>query len=186
MPAIAVSPDDGRLLQFFARMVKAQRILEIGTLGGYSAIWLARVLPVGGKLITLELEQAHAEVARRNVERAGLADKVEVLVGPALETLPTLASRFPHGFDMIFIDADKTGYPAYWPWALKLSHSGTLIAADNVVREGEIASADSKDPDVVAVRKYLSMVAAEPRVQGTVIQTVGTKGYDGMSLALVR
>lgn len=185
LPAIAVSHDDGRMLQLLARQVKARLILEIGTLGGYSAIWMASALTDGGRLITLELEPKHAEVARRNVERAGLSDRVEVMVGPALNSLPTLARRYPQGFDLIFIDADKTGYPEYWNWSLKLSHSGTLIVADNVVRDGAVADAQSPDADVQAVRTYLERVADEPRVQATVIQTVGPKGYDGMSLALV-
>jgi predicted O-methyltransferase YrrM len=186
LPAIAVSHDDGRMLQLLARLQKACLILEIGTLGGYSAIWLARALPEGGRLITLELEPKHAEVARRNLERAGLSDRVEVLIGPALESLPALVRRYPEGFDLIFIDADKTGYPDYWKWAMKLSHPGTLIVADNVVRSGAVADPNSADPDVQAVRAYLALVAAEPRVQATVIQTVGAKGYDGMSLALVK
>jgi len=185
LPSIAVSHDDGRMLHLLARQAKARLILEIGTLGGYSAIWLARALPAGGRIITLELEPNHADVARRNVERAGLSDRVEIIVGPALESLPALLRRYPQGFDIIFIDADKTGYPGYWTWAMKLSHPGTLIVADNVVREGQVANSNSTDPDVQAVREYLSLAASEPRVRATVIQTVGPKGYDGMSLALV-
>ena len=185
LPSIAVSHDDGRMLHLFALQTRARLILEIGTLGGYSAIWMARALPAGGRLISLELDPKHAEVARRNVERAGLADRVEILVGPALETLPTLKGRYPNGFDMIFIDADKTGYPGYFAWAMKLSHAGTLIVADNVVREGKVSDSNSADPDVQGVREYLLMVSEEPRVRATVIQTVGPKGYDGMSLALV-
>lgn len=185
LPPIAVSYDDGRMLHLFALQAKARHILEIGTLGGYSALWMARALPAGGRLISLELDLKHAEVARRNVEQAGLSDRVEIMVGPALESLPVLLGRYPNGFDMIFIDADKTGYPAYWSWALKLAHPGTLIVADNVVRDGKVADLGSTDPDVLGVREYLTLVAREPRVRATVIQTVGPKGYDGMSLALV-
>lgn len=185
MPAIAVSHDDGRLLQLLALYQKARLILEIGTLGGTSAIWLARALPPGGRTISLELDPRHADVARGNLERAGLSDRVEIIVGPALEAFPDLGRRYPEGFDLIFIDADKTGYPDYWRRSLELSHPGTLIVADNVVRGGAVADLQNSDPDVLAVREYLALVASEPRVRATVIQTVGPKGYDGMSVALV-
>jgi predicted O-methyltransferase YrrM len=185
LPAIAISHAEGRFLHLLARHQRARAILEIGTLGGYSAIWLARALPVDGRLVTLELDPRHAEVARANLARAGMSERVKIRVGPALETLPDLAREYPAGFDLIFIDADKGSYPAYWSWALKLSHSGTLIVADNVVRSGAVVDSHSTDADVQAVRRYLDLVAAEPGVLATVMQTVGPKGYDGMSLALV-
>jgi predicted O-methyltransferase YrrM len=185
LPAISVSPLQGKLLLLLARLQQARRILEIGTLGGYSTIWMARALPPDGRLVTLEAEPRHAEVARANIARAGLADVVEVRLGPALETLSRLVAERAQPFDLIFIDADKTGYPDYWTWALRLARVGTLIIADNVVRDGAVADPTSTDPNVQAVRRYHSLVAAEPRVSATVVQTVGAKGYDGMSLALV-
>jgi predicted O-methyltransferase YrrM len=186
LPDIAVSPPQGKMLFLLARLQGARAILEIGTLGGYSAIWLARALPPGGRLITLEADPTHAEVARANIARAGLAGAVDVRCGRALETLPSVAKeRGADGFDLIFIDADKTGYPDYWVWALRLSHRGTLIVADNVVRDGAVADAASADASVQAVRRYHALVAAEPRVTATTIQTVGIKGYDGLSFALV-
>jgi predicted O-methyltransferase YrrM len=186
LPDIAVSPPQGKMLFLLARLQGARAILEIGTLGGYSAIWLARALPPGGRLITLEADSRHAEVARANIARAGLAGAVDVRCGRALDTLPSVAKeRGPEGFDLIFIDADKTGYPDYWVWALRLSHRGTLIVADNVVRDGAVADAASADASVLAVRRYHALVASEPRVTATTIQTVGIKGYDGLSFALV-
>jgi predicted O-methyltransferase YrrM len=186
LPDIAVSPPQGKLLFLLARLQRAKSILEIGTLGGYSAIWLARALAPGGRLITLEADAKHAEIARANLARAGLAGVAEVRCGRALDTLPLLAQESGEGtFDLIFIDADKTGYPDYWGWALRLSHPGSLIVADNVVRDGAVADPKSADANVQAVRRYHDLVAAEPRVTATVIQTVGVKGYDGLSFALV-
>ena len=159
----------------------ARRILEIGTLGGYSTIWLARALPEGGRLVSLEAALPHAEVARANIARAGLAERVEVIVGPALETLPDL--RGP--FDMVFIDADKRANPDYLGWALRLSRPGTVIVCDNVVRDGAIADAASTDPGVVGTRRFFDLLASDPRLAGTAIQTVGSKGWDGFALAIV-
>ncbi len=184
LPSISISPAQGKFLWMLARLQQARSILEIGTLGGYSTIWLARALPAGGRLITLEADLNHAAVARENMVRAGLADIVDIRVGQALETLPRLAAERAV-FDLIFIDADKPGYPDYWRWVLKLSHRGTLIVADNVVRDGAVAVALSDDLNVQAVRQYHALVGAEPRVTATVLQTVGVKGYDGLSLALV-
>jgi predicted O-methyltransferase YrrM len=186
LPAINVSAPQGKLLHLLARMIGARTILEIGTLGGYSAIWLARALPPGGRLVTLEYEQKHADVARGNLERAGLADRVDIRVGPAIQTLPTLEAEGAGPFDLVFIDADKTGYPDYWPWALRLSRPGAVIIADNVVRDGKVADANSTDQNVQGVRRYLARVGAEPRVTSTVLQTVGSKGYDGFSIAIVQ
>jgi predicted O-methyltransferase YrrM len=184
LPAIQVTPLQGRLLNFLASLVGARRILEVGTLGGYSSIWLARALGPDGRLITLEIEPKHAEVARANLARAGLADRVEVRVGPALELLPGVAQEAP--FDLAFIDADKPSNPDYFQWALKLVRPGGLIVVDNVVRQGAVVEADSTDPAVVGVRRVLEMMASEPRVQSTALQTVGAKGYDGFSVSLVR
>jgi predicted O-methyltransferase YrrM len=181
LPDIAVAPNQGKLLHLLARMQGAKRILEIGTLGGYSAIWLARALPPGGKLITLEFDPKHAEVARANIARAGLADRVEVITGRALDTLPKLAGPF----DFFFIDADKDGYPDYFRWALKLSRRGSVIVVDNVVRDGEVIDAKSTDPGVTGSRRLMDAIASEPRVSATAIQTVGVKGYDGFLIALV-
>ncbi len=186
LPAIQVAPNQGKLLMLLARAQNAKRILEIGTLGGYSAIWLARALPKDGALITLELEEKHARVARSNLERAGVADRVDVRVGPALDTLKMLDAEGADPFDFVFIDADKTGYPDYFTWSLKLTHPGSLIIADNVVRDGAIADANSSDAAVKAVRKMNAMMAKEPRVNATILQTVGSKGYDGWAVALVR
>jgi predicted O-methyltransferase YrrM len=185
LPLINVTPNQGKLLQLLAQAQGARNILEVGTLGGYSTIWLARALPAGGRLITLEFEPKHAEVARANIARAGLSDVVELRVGPALEMLPQLAAERRGPFDFIFIDADKANYPGYFTWALKLSRRGTLIVADNVVRKGAVIDADSKDPLVQGVRRFHELVAAEPRVSATAIQTVGDKGYDGFTLMLV-
>jgi predicted O-methyltransferase YrrM len=185
LPSIAVSPAQGKLLYLLALTRGARSILEIGTLGGYSTIWLARALPPEGRLVTLELSEAHAQVARANIARAGLRAQVEVRVGPAIESLPRLVEEGAGPFDIVFIDADKPGYPHYWPWALRLSRRGTLIVADNVVRDGAVADAKSADPNVQGVRRYLECVASEPTVTGTVLQTVGVKGYDGLALAVV-
>jgi predicted O-methyltransferase YrrM len=181
LPPHDVSPLQGRLLELLSRLQGARAILEIGTLGGYSTIWLARALPAGGRLVTLEANVAYAEVARANVERAGFADVVEVRVGAALETLPTLSGPF----DLVFIDAHKRSNPEYLGWALELSRAGALIVADNVVRGGAVADAGSDDASVVGVRRFFELVAAEPRLSATAIQTVGEKGHDGFALALV-
>lgn len=185
LPAIAVAPNQGKMLHLLASAIGARRILEIGTLGGYSTIWLARALPAGGRLITLEVDSKHAEVARANIGRAGLSDVVDLRVGPALETLPLLAAEGCGPFDLIFIDADKRSIPEYFGWALTLARRGSLIIVDNVVRKGAVMDAASDDPNVQGVRRFNEMVAAEPRVSGTVIQTVGSKGYDGFAMVLV-
>jgi predicted O-methyltransferase YrrM len=185
LPTIAVSPTQGALLHILARSHGARTILEIGALGGYSTIWLARALPPGGRLITLEAEPLHAEVARNNIARAGLAEVVDVRLGRALDTLPVVANAGLAAFDLIFIDADKPNIPAYFDWALQLSRPGTLIIVDNVVREGEIIDATSDDPSVQGVRRFMAQLAVEPRVTSTVMQTVGAKGYDGFAIALV-
>lgn len=165
--------------------MKARRILEIGTLGGYSTIWLARALPRNGRLITLEADPKHAKVARANIERAGLSKIVEIRLGRAQETLPQLLHQHRGPFDLTFIDADKTGYPEYFIWALKLSHPGSLIIADNVVRDGAVANPRTDDPNVRAIRRFNKLLAVEPRVTATAIQTVGSKGYDGFAVVLV-
>jgi predicted O-methyltransferase YrrM len=185
LPAIAVSAAQGKLLHLLARLQGARNILEIGTLGGYSTIWLARALPAGGRLITLELDPKHAEVARNNIAFAGLAGAVEVRLGKALDSLPVLAAESPDPFDMIFIDADKENNPAYFEWALKLSRKGTLIFVDNIVRDGKVIDAANTDPSIHGVRRLNEMLAAESRVSATEIQTVGSKGYDGFALILV-
>jgi predicted O-methyltransferase YrrM len=185
LPAIQVSPPQGRLLELLARAQGARAILEIGTLGGYSTIWLARALPAGGRLVTLEVDPKHAAVARANFARAGLERAIELRLGPASDTLSQLVAEGAGPFDLIFIDADKTGYPDYLPWALRLARRGSLIIADNVVRQGAVADAASSDAAVQAVRRFNAMLAAETRVSATVIQTVGSKGYDGFALALV-
>jgi len=185
LPPINVSPNQGKLLQLLARVQGARSILEVGTLGGYSTIWLARALPAGGRLVTLEVDPRHAEIARTNLARAGLTDIVELRLGPALETLPRLAVEGRGPFDLIFIDADKPSNPEYFAWALKLSRRGSLIIVDNVVRNGAVIDATTSDPGIQGVRRLNEMLAAEPRVSATAIQTVGSKGYDGFALALV-
>lgn len=185
LPAIDVTPLQGRLLEVLARCCGARRILEIGTLGGYSTIWLARALPEGGRVVSLELNPRHAEVARANLGNAGVMDRVDLRVGRAVESLAALEKAGTGPFDMIFIDADKSGYPEYLDWALKLARPGTLIVADNVVRDGKVIQVNSTDPDVQGVRRFAELVAAEPRLCATVLQTVGSKGYDGFSLAVV-
>jgi predicted O-methyltransferase YrrM len=185
LPAISVSPNQGKLLQMLAQIAGARSILEIGTLGGYSTIWLARGLRAGGHLITLEVDPKHADVAQLNVSRAGLQSVVEVRVGNAVETLPQLWVERRGPFDLIFIDADKQNIPTYFEWALKLSRPGTLIVVDNVVRSGAVIDADTSDLSVQGVRRFIEVLAAEPSVSGTAIQTVGTKGYDGFVIVLV-
>jgi len=185
LPAIAVAPNEGKLLHLLARMIGARNILEIGTLGGYSAIWLARALPEGGKLLTLEFDPRHAEVARENLARAGVADRVEVRVGRALDVLPRLAAEGRGPYDLVFVDADKQSNPEYFEWALKLSRKGSVIIVDNVVRDGRVVYPNSNDPSIEGVRRMTELIAAEPRVSSTVIQTVGSKGYDGFLIALV-
>ncbi len=185
LPAIQVSPPQGRLLQLLARLQGARTVLEFGTLGGYSTILLARALPEGGRLITLEANAEFAEVARANIERAGLAGVVELRVGPALEALPVLAEEGAGPFDFTFIDADKVNTPNYFTWALDHSRPGSLIVADNVVRDGSLADATSPDPATKAQRRLHEMLAGDPRVTATTIQTVGSKGYDGFTVALV-
>lgn len=185
LPPINVSPNQGKLLHIFARLVGARAILEIGTLGGYSSIWLARALAPGGRLITLEADARHAELARTNIAGAGLASVVDVRVGNALETLPKLAAEGAAPFDLVFIDADKANTPSYFTWALTLARVGALIIVDNVVRKGAVADATTTDADVQGMRRFYEMAAAESRVMATAIQTVGSKGYDGFSVALV-
>jgi predicted O-methyltransferase YrrM len=185
LPSIDVSAPQGKLIHLLARMSGARNALEIGTLGGYSTIWLARALPVDGRLITLELNPKNAEVARRNLAHAGLGDKVEIRTGPALETLPKIEAKGLGPFDFVFIDADKSNNAVYVEWALRLSRPGTTIVVDNVVREGEVADAASRSTDVVGVRRMFDLMAREPRLSATAIQTVGAKGWDGFALAIV-
>jgi predicted O-methyltransferase YrrM len=185
LPAIDVTPLQGRFLELFVRAAGVRRVLEIGTLGAYSTLWLARALPVDGIVLTLELEERHAEVARENLKNAGLADRVDLRVAPALETLEALAREHVDPFDFIFIDADKAGYPDYLRWSLKLSRAGTLIVADNVVRDGKVLDPKDPDPNIRGVRRFVDLVAAEPRLSATVLQTVGSKGYDGFAIAVV-
>jgi predicted O-methyltransferase YrrM len=186
LPSIAVTPSQGRFLMILAQAIGARSILEMGSLGGYSTIWLARGLADDGKLITLEADPKHAEVAQANVARAGFAEKVEIRVGKALDALPQLAAEGHVGFDLIFIDADKGNYPGYLEWAVKLSHTGTVIIGDNVVREGKVVEADDPDPSIQGVRRMNEIIAAEPRLVATAIQTVGSKGYDGFMIAIVK
>ncbi|MFE5907912.1 O-methyltransferase [Streptomyces wedmorensis] len=185
LPEIAVAPNQGKLLQLLARMQGARNILEIGTLGGYSTIWLARALPADGRLVTLEYDPAHADVARANIARAGLDKIVEVRTGAALDSLPQLEAEGAGPFDLVFIDADKVNNPHYVTWALKLSRPGTVIIVDNVVRNGRIATPHPDDPAITGTRDMFDLVAREPRLDATAFQTVGTKGYDGLLLARV-
>ena len=185
LPEIAVAPNQGALLNLLARAIRARRILEIGTLGGYSTIWLARALPPDGKLITLEFDSLHAEVADKNIANAGLSAVVEIRIGRGLDLLPGIAAAGEGPFDLFFIDADKPGNPKYFDWAVKLARPGSLIVVDNVVRGGAVADDDSFDPNVKGVRSLAEKIAADKRVSATVIQTVGVKGYDGLAIALV-
>ena len=181
LPAIQVSAAQGKQLHLLARSIRARRILEVGTLGGYSTIWLARALPADGELISLEVDPHHAEVARGNIATAGLADRVEIRVGPALDTLPGVTGPF----DLVFIDADKPNNAGYFTHAVRLSRPGTVIVVDNVVRNGAVVDGTSGDAAVQGTRRLVETVAAEPRVSATAIQTLGTKGYDGYLLAVV-
>jgi predicted O-methyltransferase YrrM len=185
LPAINVAPNQGKLLMLLAKMAGARRILEIGTLGGYSTIWLARALPADGRLVTLEYEPHHAEIARVNIARAGLGDIVDIRVGPALESLAVLEREGEGPFDLVFIDADKPNNPHYLDWALKFSRPGTVIVADNVVRDGTILDPSHPDARVQGVRGTYDWFAREPRVTATAVQTVGSKGYDGFAVGLV-
>ncbi len=185
LPAIQVSPPQGKLLHLLAKSIRARSILEFGTLGAYSTIWLARALPDGGRLITLEADPGNAEIARGSIARAGLEEVVELRVGPALDVLPGLHAEQAGPFDFTFIDADKENSPAYFDWALEHSRPGSLIVADNVVRGGSLADFEDDDPKAQAQRRLHEMVAAEDRVTATTIQTVGGKGYDGFTVALV-
>jgi predicted O-methyltransferase YrrM len=185
LPQIQVSPPQGKLLQLLMRLLGARQVLEFGTLGGYSAILMARALPPGGRLVTLEANPDYAEVAQRSIDRAGVAEKVEIRIGPALEALPALEDEGAGPFDLVFIDADKVNTPNYFAWALERTRPGGLIVADNVVREGTLAEADCVDEATVAQRRLHEMLSGEPRVSATTIQTVGVKGYDGFLIALV-
>lgn len=185
LPHIDVTPHQGKLLYLLARSIAARKILEIGTLGGYSTIWLARAVPADGRVVTLEASEKHAAVAQRNLARAELIDRVDLRVGLALETLPLLHQEKAGPFDLIFIDADKANNPEYFRWALELSRLGSLIMIDNVVRDGAVLDEQSQDPDIRGVRRLMPMLAAETRVSATALQMVGTKGYDGFVLALV-
>jgi len=186
LPSIQVSPTQGKLLYLLARMQQAKRILEIGTLGGYSTIWLARALAAGGKLITLEAHPKHAEVARANIERAGLSERVEIRLGPALDSLAELARESAGPFDLIFIDADKPNNPRYLEWSVRLSRPGTAIVTDNVARHGRLLESDSPDADIQGTRRFFEQMGADRRLEATALQTVGSKGHDGFALALVK
>jgi len=186
MPAINVTPAQGKLLALLVQMCSAHTVLEVGTLGGYSTIWLARAMTAGGRLITLESDPRHAEVARANLARAGLSDVVEVRLGAALDSLPQLAAEDVGPFDLTFIDADKANNAEYFNWALRLSRPGSVIVVDNVVRGGAVTDADSIDQATLGTRRLLEVMGTEPRVDATVIQTVGSKGYDGFALAVVK
>ena len=185
LPPIQVAPNQGKLLALWAQTIRARTILEIGTLGGYSTIWLARTLPAGGKLTTLELDPKHAAVARANFERAGVSDRIELRVGRALDILPLLAAESPAAFDFVFIDADKQSIPEYFDWSLKLAHPGSVIVVDNVIRRGAVADPNTTDAAVRGVQRFIEQLANEPRVSGTIVQTVGSKGYDGFAYLLV-
>ncbi|WP_237151658.1 O-methyltransferase [Oryzibacter oryziterrae] len=185
LPAHDVSPPQGKFLQLLALAIGARRILEIGTLGGYSTIWLARALPDGGRLVTLEAEPRHAEVARGNIARAGLTHLIDLRVGPALDHLPAIEAEALGPFDLVFIDADKPNNPAYLEWALRLTRPGSLIIGDNVVRDGAVVDPDYPDARVQGIRRFFDDIAANPRLSATALQTVGAKGWDGFAMALV-
>jgi predicted O-methyltransferase YrrM len=185
LPSISVSPLQGKFLSLLATMTGAKRVLEIGTLGGYSTLWLAWALPIGGSIVTLEADPKHAEVARATFKRAGLQDVIELRLGKALDTLPKLAKENPAPFDLFFIDANKDAIPEYFSWALKLGRKGSVIVVDNVIRQGKILDAKSADANVQGVRRFYDMLAKESRVSATALQTVGLKGYDGFALAVI-
>jgi predicted O-methyltransferase YrrM len=185
LPEIQVAPNQGRLLELLARSLSARAILELGTLGGYSTLWLARGLAPGGHIVTLEAESLHAEVATACFARAGLAETITLRFGRALDTLPRLVSEGAGPFDLVFIDADKPSLPEYFAWSLRLSRPGTVILVDNVIRDGEVVNAASADPSVQGVRRMNELIAAESRVSATALQTVGSKGYDGFAFILV-
>jgi len=185
LPPISVTPPQGKLLYLLARIANARRILEIGTLGAYSTIWMARALPSDGTLVTLEIDEHHADVARRNLARAGLSERVKIKLGRASDTLDAMIADGAEPFDFVFVDADKASSDVYFTAALKLSRPGTVIVVDNVVRNGEVANADSEDPDIHGIRRMAEILAKEPRVTATAIQTVGGKSYDGFMLAIV-
>lgn len=186
LPQIQVSPLQGKLLMLLALAQRAQRVLEIGTLGGYSTLWLARaVAPTGGRIITLEIDETHATVARENFRRAGVHDCIDLRLGPALETLPRLEAEKAGPFDLVFIDADKPAAPDYFTWALRLTRPGSTIIVDNVVRDGAVADPANTDPSVRGIRRCLEMMASDPRVAASALQTVGVKGYDGFAMAVV-
>jgi predicted O-methyltransferase YrrM len=186
LPPIDVTPLQGKFLELLVRMSSARRVLEIGMLGGYSTAWMARALPSDGRVISLELEQRHADIARKNLESVNLSDRVEIRVGRAADSLQKLVAEKAAPFDLIFIDADKAGYPDYLDWSLKLSRPGTVIVADNVVREGAVIDPKSADPNVQGVRRFTEKLAAEPRLTATALQTVSSKKHDGLILATVR
>lgn len=186
LPAIDVSPPQGKFLYLLAKSARARRVLEIGTLGGYSTIWLARAVGAKGQVITFEYQPKHAEVARRNLDRAGVGERVEIRVGAALDNLPGLAAEHPEPFDLVFIDADKVNNANYVQWALRLTGPGSVIIVDNVVRQGGVADADSDDPAIKASREVIALLAAEPTLEATVVQTVGGKGWDGFAYAVVK
>ncbi len=185
LPAIAVTPTQGRLLELLARLLQARKVLEIGTLGGYSTLWLARGLASGGRVLTLERDPRHAKVARESFARAGHLGDIELREGAALDVLPQLVQEGAGPFDLVFVDADKPSLPEYFTWSLRLSRPGTLILVDNVVREGEVANAASADASVQGVRRMNEIISAEPRVSATTLQIVGGKGYDGLAFVLV-
>lgn len=185
LPAIDVSPLQGKFLHVLVRMTQARRVLEIGLLGGYSTIWMARALPKGGRIVSLEFSPKHAQVARANLRRAGLLRRVEIRVGPALQSLPQLKAEGAGPFDLIFIDADKENNPQYLEWALKLARPGAVIVVDNVARHGAVIEAKSSAPDIRGTRKCLAMMAAHPRLSAVALQTVGVKGLDGFAMAVV-
>lgn len=186
MPQIQISPGQGRLLYLLAKLCGARRILELGTLAGYSTIWLGRALPADGKLVSLEFSPAHAQVARANLARAGLADRTEVLVGPALDGLAQLVARGEPPFDLVFIDADKPNYPAYLDWSLRLARPGAMILADNVVRGAGMLDPSTSDASAQAARAFNAALAANPRVEAIVLQQIGARGHDGLAIARVR
>ena len=185
LPAIDVSTTAGKFLHLITRISGAKRVLEIGTLGGFSTIWFARALPAGGKVVTLEYEPEHADIARANIARAGVAERVEIRLGAALDSLAALKAEGAAPFDLVFIDADKENNPNYLQWAMTLGRPGTVIISDNVVRDGEILDAASTDPDVQGMRRFFDMMGAEPRLSATALQTVGIKGWDGFSIAIL-